>query len=41
MTYLNDVPYDGETEFYHYGIKITPETGKTLMASRMDPCSSR
>lgn len=31
MTYLNDVPYDGETEFYHYGIKITPETGKTLI----------
>tara|TARA_B100000212_G_C27378337_1_gene535746 strand:+ start:742 stop:1329 length:588 start_codon:yes stop_codon:yes gene_type:complete len=31
MTYLNDVPCGGETEFYHYGIKISPESGKTLI----------
>lgn len=31
MTYLNDVPKDGETEFFHYGIKIKPEIGKTII----------
>jgi prolyl 4-hydroxylase len=31
MTYLNDVPKDGETEFLHYGIKIKPEMGKTII----------
>tara|TARA_B110000027_G_C16101897_1_gene293498 strand:+ start:1038 stop:1655 length:618 start_codon:yes stop_codon:yes gene_type:complete len=31
MTYLNDVNDGGETEFTHYGIKIKPEIGKTLI----------
>ena len=31
MTYLNDVDDGGQTNFNHYGIKIKPETGKTLI----------
>ena len=31
MTYLNDVNDGGQTNFNHYGIKIKPETGKTLI----------
>ena len=31
MTYLNDVNDGGQTNFGHYGIKIKPETGKTLI----------
>ena len=31
MTYLNDVNDGGKTNFSHYGIKIKPETGKTLI----------
>ena len=31
MTYLNDVENDGETEFLHYGLKIKPESGKTII----------
>ena len=31
MTYLNDVEGGGETEFHHYGLKIKPECGKTLI----------
>tara|TARA_B100000029_G_scaffold513691_1_gene614033 strand:+ start:296 stop:895 length:600 start_codon:yes stop_codon:yes gene_type:complete len=31
MTYLNDVDNGGKTNFSHYGIKIKPETGKTLI----------
>ena len=31
MTYLNDVNDGGQTNFSHYGIKIKPETGKTLI----------
>ena len=31
MTYLNDVDDGGQTNFNHYGIKIRPETGKTLI----------
>lgn len=31
MTYLNDVENGGETEFPHYGLKIAPEKGKTLI----------
>ena len=31
MTYLNDVEDGGETNFSHYGIKIKPEIGKTLI----------
>ena len=31
MTYLNDIPNDGETEFLHYGLKIKPEAGKTII----------
>ena len=31
MTYLNDVDDGGKTSFNHYGIKIKPETGKTLI----------
>jgi len=31
MTYLNDVPDGGETEFVHYGLKVKPEKGKTLI----------
>ena len=33
MTYLNDVDVNdgGQTNFDHYGIKIKPETGKTLI----------
>ena len=31
MTYLNNVEDGGETNFSHYGIKIKPETGKTLI----------
>ena len=31
MTYLNDVDDGGQTNFSHYGIKVKPETGKTLI----------
>ena len=31
MTYLNDVNDGGQTNFSHYGIKIKPKTGKTLI----------
>ena len=31
MTYLNDVDDGGQTNFSHYGIKIKPETGNTLI----------
>ena len=31
MTYLKDVDDGGQTNFSHYGIKIKPETGKTLI----------
>ena len=31
MTYLNNVDDGGQTNFSHYGIKIKPETGKTLI----------
>ena len=31
MTYLNDVDNGGQTNFNHYGIKIKPEIGKTLI----------
>lgn len=31
MTYLNDVTDDGETEFFHQGIKVAPEKGLTLV----------
>ena len=31
MTYLNDVDDGGYTSFGHYGIKIKPEIGKTLI----------
>ena len=31
MTYLNDVEDGGYTNFSHYGIKIKPEIGKTLI----------
>ena len=31
MTYLNDVDADGETEFTHYGIKVRPQKGRTLI----------
>ena len=31
MTYLNDVNDVGQTNFDHYGIKIKPKTGKTLI----------
>jgi prolyl 4-hydroxylase len=31
MTYLNDVDDGGETTFHHYGIKVRPERGKTLI----------
>ena len=31
MTYLNDVDDGGQTNFNHYGIKIKPEIGKTLI----------
>ena len=31
MTYLNDVPEDGETEFPMFGLKIKPQKGKTLI----------
>ena len=31
MTYLNDVPEGGETEFPMFGLKIKPEKGKTLI----------
>ena len=31
MTYLNEVENGGQTSFNHYGIKIKPETGKTLI----------
>ena len=31
MTYLNDVEDGGETNFSHYGIRIKPEIGKTLI----------
>ena len=31
MTYLNDVEDGGTTNFSHYGVKIKPEIGKTLI----------
>lgn len=31
MTYLNDVDEAGETEFTHYGVKVTPRKGRTLI----------
>jgi hypothetical protein len=31
MTYLNDVPDEGATEFYHQKLKIYPEKGLTLI----------
>jgi hypothetical protein len=31
MTYLNDMPNGGETEFPFFDLKITPEKGKTLI----------
>lgn len=31
MTYLNNVDDGGETNFTHYGLKIKPEIGKTLI----------
>lgn len=31
MTYLNDVEADGETEFVHYGLKVQPRQGRTLI----------
>ena len=31
MTYLNDVPEGGETEFPMFGLKVKPEKGKTLI----------
>lgn len=31
MTYLNDIEQDGETEFLHYGVKIKPREGRTLI----------
>jgi hypothetical protein len=31
MTYLNDVPGGGETEFPHFGLKVKPEKGTTLI----------
>lgn len=31
MTYLNDVEDGGETEFPHFGLKVKPEKGKTLI----------
>ena len=31
MTYLNDVDDGGQTNFSHYGLKIKPEIGKTLI----------
>ena len=31
MTYLNDVPEGGETEYPMFGLKIKPEKGKTVI----------
>jgi hypothetical protein len=31
MTYLNDVAAGGETEFPHFGLKVRPTRGKTLI----------
>ena len=31
MTYLNDVDDGGQTNFSHYGLKVKPEVGKTLI----------
>ena len=31
MTYLNDVEEAGETEFVHYGLKVRPRAGRTLI----------
>ena len=31
MTYLNDVDDGGQTNFEHYGIKVKPEIGKTII----------
>ena len=31
MTYLNNVEEGGETNFSHYGIRVKPEIGKTLI----------
>ena len=31
MTYLNDLKKGGETEFLHYGLKINPKVGRTII----------
>ena len=31
MTYLNDVPRGGETEFLYQGVKVKPKKGLTLL----------
>lgn len=31
MTYLNTVPNEGATEFFHQNLKVFPEEGKTLI----------
>ena len=31
MTYLNDIDEAGETEFVHYGLKVKPRAGRTLI----------
>jgi prolyl 4-hydroxylase len=31
MTYLNNVECGGDTEFFHYDIRVTPRTGTTLI----------
>ena len=31
MTYLNDIDEAGETEFVHYGLKVKPRRGRTLI----------
>jgi len=31
MTYLNTIHDEGETEFYHQGVKVKPEIGLTLI----------
>ena len=31
MTYLNDIEQEGATEFLHYGVKINPREGRTLI----------
>ena len=31
ITYLNDIEEAGETEFVHYGLKVKPRMGRTLI----------